>query len=68
VLDRLSTLAHRVQKGLPIEAARKSVPGNVVNLMEALRASIGQKSAAATASAKRAKAPAKKSARSKKSA
>jgi len=64
----LSELLSKKQKGLPIEAARKSVPGNVVNLMDALRASIGQKSTAATASAKRAKAPAKKSARPKKSA
>jgi DNA end-binding protein Ku len=36
----LQELLAKKQKGLPISPARKSAPGNVVNLMEALRASI----------------------------
>ena len=64
----LTELLTKKQKGLPITAAKKSAPDNVVNLMDALRASIGQKGKAAPSSAKRAKAPAKKTARSKKSA
>jgi DNA end-binding protein Ku len=64
----LTELLQRKQKGLPITAAKKSAPDNVVNLMDALRASIGQKGKTAPSSAKRAKAPAKKTVRSKKSA
>ena len=64
----LSELLAKKQKGLPITAAKKPAPDNVVNLMDALRASIGQKAKPAPSSAKRAKAPAKKAARSKKSA
>ena len=64
----LTELLAKKQKGLPITAAKKPAPDNVVNLMDALRASIGQKGKTAPASAKRAKAPAKKAARSKKSA
>ena len=64
----LSELLAKKQKGLPITAAKKPPPDNVVNLMDALRASIGQKGKPAPSSAKRAKAPAKKAARSKKSA
>jgi DNA end-binding protein Ku len=64
----LSELLAKKQKGLPITAAKKPAPDNVVNLMDALRASIGQKGKPAPSSAKRAKAPAKKAARSKKSA
>ena len=66
--DALSELLAKKQKGLPITAAKKPAPDNVVNLMDALRASIGQKGKPAPSSAKRAKAPAKKAARSKKSA
>jgi DNA end-binding protein Ku len=36
----LQELLAKKQKGLPIAPVRKSAPGNVVNLMEALRASI----------------------------
>ena len=64
----LSELLAKKQKGLPITAAKKPAPDNVINLMDALRASIGQKGKPAPSSAKRAKAPAKKAARSKKSA
>jgi DNA end-binding protein Ku len=64
----LSELLAKKQKGLPITAAKKPPPDNVVNLMDALRASIGQTGKPAPSSAKRAKAPAKKAARSKKSA
>jgi DNA end-binding protein Ku len=64
----LSELLEKKQKGLPITAAKKPAPDNVVNLMDALRASIGQKGKPAPSSAKRAKAPTKKAARSKKSA
>src|ERR1044071_4318751 len=62
----LQDLLSKKQKGVPLPAAKKPVPGNVVNLMDALRASIGQKGKAAPTSGKRAKAPAKKTARSKK--
>ena len=56
------------QKGVPITAAKKQAPSNVVNLMDALRASIGDKGKTAGAAAKRTKPPAKKAAKSKKSA
>ncbi len=57
----LQELLAKKQKGLPIAAPTKSAPGNVVNLMDALRASIkGGKPAPATKPAK-----AKKSASSK---
>jgi DNA end-binding protein Ku len=62
----LTELLSKKQKGVPLPAAKKPVPGNVVNLLDALRASIGQKGKAAPTSGKRAKAPAKKTARSKK--
>jgi DNA end-binding protein Ku len=64
----LTELLNKKQKGVPLTAARKAAPSNVVNLMEALRASIGQKENAAAPAGKRAKAPAKKAAKSKKSA
>ncbi|MEZ0081450.1 Ku protein [Bradyrhizobium japonicum] len=64
----LSDLLAKKQKGVTLPAAKKPVPSNVVNLMDALRASIGQKGKAAPSSGKRAKAPAKKAAKSKKSA
>jgi DNA end-binding protein Ku len=63
----LSELLAKKQNGLPITAAKKTAPDNVVNLMDALRASIGQKEKSAPSPAKR-KSPAKKAARSKKSA
>ncbi len=49
----LQELLAKKQKGLPIAAPKKSAPGNVVNLMDALRASIkGGKPAPATKPAK----------------
>ena len=39
----LTELLKKKQKGLPITAAKKPAPSNVVNLMDALRASIGDK-------------------------
>jgi DNA end-binding protein Ku len=36
----LAALLAKKQKGLPIAAAKRPVPGNVVNLMDALRASL----------------------------
>jgi DNA end-binding protein Ku len=63
----LSELLAKKQRGLPITAAKKTTPDNVVNLMDALRASVGQKEKPAPSPAKR-KSPAKKAARSKKSA
>jgi DNA end-binding protein Ku len=36
----LAELLAKKQKGLPIAAAKKPAPGNVVNLMDALRASL----------------------------
>ena len=64
----LAELLSKKQKGVPLTAAKKAAPSNVVNLMDALRASIGQKGKSAAPSGKRAKAPAKKAAKSKKSA
>jgi DNA end-binding protein Ku len=64
----LIELLNKKQKGLPITAAKKQAPSNVVNLMDALRASIGDKGKAAGTAAKRRKAPAKKAAKAKKSA
>jgi DNA end-binding protein Ku len=67
IMKQRSELLTKKQKGLPITAAKKTTPDNVVNLMDALRASIGQKEKPAPTPARR-KAPAKKVARSKKSA
>jgi DNA end-binding protein Ku len=64
----LTELLNKKQKGVPLTAAKKAAPSNVVDLMEALRASIGQKENAAAPAGKRAKVPAKKAAKSKKSA
>jgi DNA end-binding protein Ku len=64
----LSELLSKKQKGVPLTSAKKPAPSNVVNLMDALRASIGQKDKAASPPGKRAKAPAKKAAKAKKSA
>jgi DNA end-binding protein Ku len=56
----LQELLERKQKGLPIAARQKEAPSNVVNLMDALRASIsGGKSSAKAAATK----PAKKAAK-----
>jgi DNA end-binding protein Ku len=64
----LTELLNKKQKGVPLTAAKKPAPSNVVNLMDALRASIGQKGKGSAAAAKPAKKPAKKTVRSKKSA
>jgi DNA end-binding protein Ku len=64
----LTELLNKKQKGVPITVAKKQTPNNVVNLMDALRASIGDKGKRAGAAAKRTKASAKKAAKSKKSA
>jgi DNA end-binding protein Ku len=64
----LAELLEKKQKGVPLTAAKTPAPSNVVNLMDALRASIGQKGKTAAPSGKRTKAPAKKAAKSKKSA
>jgi DNA end-binding protein Ku len=55
----LVELLAKKQKGLPIGAANKPAPSNVVNLMDALRASLTSSGKAAPA-AKPAKTPAKK--------
>ena len=64
----LAELLSKKRKGVPLTAAKKAAPSNVVNLMDALRASIGQKGKTAAPSGKRTKTPAKKAAKSKKSA
>jgi non-homologous end joining protein Ku len=40
-LERPTELLNKKQKGLPIAAAKKTTPDDVVNLMDALRASDG---------------------------
>ena len=62
----LTELLNKKQKGVPITAAKKQAPSNVVNLMDALRASVGEKGKTPAAAAKRTKAPARKAAKSKK--
>jgi DNA end-binding protein Ku len=59
----LAELLAKKQKGQPIAAAKKAAPGNVVNLMDALRASLKspEKTAPGTA-----KAPAKKAVKKRK--
>jgi DNA end-binding protein Ku len=57
----LQDLLSKKQKGMPIEAARKSAPTNVVNLMGALKASLASADKPAKA-AKAAAKPAKKAA------
>jgi DNA end-binding protein Ku len=64
----LTELLNKKQKGVPITAAKKQAPSNVVNLMDALRASVGAKGKTPAAAAKRTKAPAREAAKSKKSA
>ena len=61
----LTELLNKKQKGLPIVAAKKTTPDNVVNLMDALRASLKSSGKAAPAT-KPAKAPAKKAAKKRK--
>ena len=53
----LTELLNKKQKGVPITAAKKQAPSNVVNLMDALRASIreGKTAGAATKRTKAAK-------------
>jgi DNA end-binding protein Ku len=59
----LAELLAKKQKGQPIAAAKKPAPGNVVNLMDALRASLKspEKTAPGTA-----KAPTKKTVKKRK--
>jgi DNA end-binding protein Ku len=64
----LTELLNKKQKGVPLTAAKKPAPSNVVNLLDALRASIGQQGRTTSGAAKRVKAPAKKAAKSKKTA
>ena len=64
----LTDLLSKKQKGIALPAAKKAAPSNVVNLMDALRASLGQKEKRGAAPQKRAKAPAKKTARARKRA
>jgi len=61
----LAELLAKKQKGQPIAAAKKAAPSNVVNLMDALRASLksGEK---ITAAARSEKTPAKKAAKKRK--
>ena len=54
----LAELLAKKQKGQPIAAAKKAAPSNVVNLMDALRASL--KSGEKTTAARSEKTPAKK--------
>ena len=61
----LTELLNKKQKGLPIVAAKKATPDNVVNLMDALRASLKSSGKAAPA-AKPSKAPAKKAVKKRK--
>jgi DNA end-binding protein Ku len=58
----LTELLAKKQKGLPILATKKPAPDNVVNLMDALRASL-KSSGKPTPAARPAKAPAKKAAK-----
>jgi DNA end-binding protein Ku len=62
----LTELLAKKQKGLPIAAAKKPAPDNIVNLMDALRASLKSPGKATAPAAKPAKAPAKKAAKKRK--
>jgi DNA end-binding protein Ku len=62
----LAELLAKKQKGLPIAAAKKSTPDNVVNLMDALRASLKSSGKATAPAAKPVKVPAKKAAKKRK--
>ena len=44
----MAELLAKKQKGQPLAAARKAVPSNVVNLMDALRASLKESGEAKT--------------------
>jgi DNA end-binding protein Ku len=61
----LAELLAKKQKGLPIVAAKKSAPSNVINLMDALRQSLASSGKSASAT-KPSKAPAKKAAKKRK--
>ena len=61
----LTELLAQKQKGLPIAATKKPAPDNVVNLMDALRASL-KSSGKPTPAARPAKAPLKKAAKKRK--
>ena len=61
----LAELLAKKQKGQPIAAAKKAAPSNVVNLMDALRASLKSEEKP-TAAAKSEKAPAKKATKKRK--
>jgi DNA end-binding protein Ku len=63
----LAELLAKKQKGLPIGTAKKPAPANVVNLMDALRASLAS-SGKAPSAAKSARTPAKKAAKPKRKA
>ncbi|UQR66238.1 Ku protein [Bradyrhizobium sp. C-145] len=60
----LAELLAKKQKGLPIAEVKSAAPGNVVNLMDALRQSLASEKSAAAA--RPAKAPAKKAAKKRK--
>jgi DNA end-binding protein Ku len=60
----LAELLAKKQKGQPIAAAKKAAPNNVVNLVDALRASL--KSGEKTLAGKPEKTPAKKTAKKRK--
>ncbi|MEZ2147941.1 Ku protein [Bradyrhizobium sp. DN5] len=60
----LAELLAKKQKGLPIAAVKRAAPGNVVNLMDALRQSLA--SGKGPPAARPAKAPAKKAAKKRK--
>jgi DNA end-binding protein Ku len=62
----LQELLEKKQKGQPIAAAKKPAPANVVNLMDALKASI--QSGATAAASKPSRSPAKKAAKPKRKA
>jgi DNA end-binding protein Ku len=60
----LAELLAKKQKGLPIAAVKRAAPGNVINLMDALRQSLASEKG--TPAARPAKAPAKKAAKKRK--
>src|SRR3954454_4856040 len=62
----LAELLAKKQKGLPIAAAKKSAPDNVVNLMDALRASLKSSGKTTAPAGRPAKTPAKKAAKKRK--
>ncbi|WFU39018.1 Ku protein [Bradyrhizobium sp. CB82] len=60
----LAELLAKKQKGLPIAAVKRAAPGNVINLMDALRQSLSSEKGAPAA--RRTKTPAKKAAKKRK--